>query len=115
MQHVACRLHGHCDGLDSSQVSVNINAVKAACQVCEIMWQDMVRIELKYEWELIREDFRNRTYIEYLKNFLNTSLITQQSFCMSGRANLSLREGLAFGGALCYTVNGEEGIYDEGK
>lgn len=72
-----------------------------------------MEIEEEFDWELILEDFSNRTYIDYLRNFLDSSLTEQQSFCMSGQKNLELRESLAIEGGFCYTIGQEEGIFDE--
>lgn len=112
-QIVECRLRGYCDGLNGTQVSTNINALKIGCQVCSLMYQEKMEIETKYRWEMIQEDSRNNTYIEYLKNFLNPSLIDQQSFCMSGQGDLKLRESLKEVSGFCYTINQPEGIYNE--
>lgn len=112
-QQVDCRLLGYCDGLTNSQISTNINAVSAACSTCAQMKQELEQIEEDYQWELVLEDSANNTYIEYLKNFLDASLISQQSFCLSGRKDLQLQEGVATGSGFCYTVNGQERMFNE--
>lgn len=76
---------------------------------------ELKEIYREFAWELIREDFRNRTYIDYLEAFLDTSLIDQQSFCMSDHTELQLRKGLSSGNGICYTINGQEGLFDENK
>lgn len=76
------------------------------------MFLELDEIETNYENELILEDFTNRTYIEYLKNFFDLSVINQQSFCMTGQKDLQLRESLALWGGFCYTI-GQEDIFDE--
>lgn len=93
----------------------NINAVKAACQTCKFMDATLEQIENKYKRQLVQEDFTNNTYIGYLKNFLDSSFIDQQSFCMSGGEKLQLRESLTYWGGFCYTVNGHENFYNEKK
>lgn len=115
MQHVQCRLQGRCDGLNSLQIATNINAIKAGCQNCKFMDEELEQIESKYKRELVQDDYINNTYIEYLKNFLDSSLIDQQSFCMSGGEKLQLRESLAYWGGFCYTINSRELIFDEEK
>lgn len=112
-QHFQCRLRGQCDGLNSSQIKVNLNAVRAGCKACTYMDAEIDEIENVFEWELIRDDSRNNTYIEYLKHFFDASLIDQQSFCMSGRTDLQLRESIVHLGGFCYTINEQERIFDE--
>lgn len=107
-QHVECRLRGHCNDLNSSQVSININALRTGCTFCSHMYVERAEIEEAFEWELIRDDAQNNTYIDYLKNFWDSSLMNQQSFCMSGRKNLVLRETLIADGGFCYIINEKE-------
>lgn len=112
-QHAECRLYGNCEGLNISQVSININAVKAGCSTCPSMEEKLEQIEENFKWELILEDSTNNSYIDYLKNFLDLSLIHQQSFCLSGQKRLRVQETLALGGGFCYTINGDEEIFNE--
>lgn len=116
MQHIECRLNGNCDGLNSSQIALNINAVRTASGVCSFMDYYFSRIGDLFEYELIREDWTNRTYIEYFKNFLDPTLINLQSICLSGHKNIKLRESLASsGGGFCFTINDRDSIFNEKK
>lgn len=111
-QRVECRLRGQCDGLNSSQIKTNINALKVGCEVCPYMFAELEEIEKNYEFEMIFEDFKNYTYIDYLKDFFDLSLIHQQSFCMSGQKEVRLVESLAFWGGFCYTI-GQGQIFEQ--
>lgn len=112
IQHVECRLREQCDGLNNSQILTNINALKSGCQICKNMEAELQQIENEYNRELIREDLANNTYIDYLRNFLDSSIINQQSFCLSNREDLRIVENLLLQG-FCYTINGLKGIFDE--
>lgn len=80
--------------------------------MCKNMEAELQQIENEYNWELIREDLANNTYIDYLRNFLDSSIINQQSFCLSNREDLRIVENLLLQG-FCYTINGLKGIFDE--
>lgn len=92
---------------------MNINALRIGCHVCSEMFQELIKIEKNYAWGLIVQDARNNTYIDYLKNFWDPSLLEQQSFCMSGRSDLELRESLTHLTGFCYAINGQEKIFNE--
>lgn len=114
-QLVECRLEARCDNLTSSQISTNVNALKAGCFVCNGMYLIQESIEKKIRRELLLSDFRNNTYNDYLRTFLDPSWIERQSFCMSGLEKLELVETLALDGNLCYTINGLKGVFKEKK
>lgn len=111
-QHVECLLREQCDGLNSSQISKNFNAIKAGCKVCRHMGSELFEVEHYYNWRLVTADLRKNTYIGYLKNFVDASLIERQSFCMSDRKNLQIRESLGLWSGFCYTI-GQDHIFHE--
>lgn len=77
------------------------------------MWKKLEEIESKYDWELNHDDWINNTYIDYLKSFFDSTMIEQQTFCLSGQKKLTLRENLADDEGLCYTITNQEGIFNK--
>lgn len=87
-----CRLRGLCDNLNNSQIATNINALKAGFSVCNAMFFMQLEIEKKFAREILLNDFRNNTYIDYLKTFLDPSWIDRQAFvCLVKKISNLLR------------------------
>lgn len=108
-------MQGFCDGLGMPENATNVNVLKAGCSACNALFRKQDRLEKKFDREILLTDYSNNTYRNYLKMFLDPSWVEQQSFCMSGLENSKLVETLPLYAALCYTINGLDGIYNEKK
>lgn len=97
--------------MNNSKVPINMNALRAGCSMCSAMGSYVENIERDYEGELIVTDFKENTYTDYLRTFLDSSWIQRQSFCMSGQFEVELRETLAPFTGLCFTLNPDD-IFD---
>lgn len=101
---IDCLLENECDGLNRSEVLSQIQTLKAGCLACQSM-KDLTKLEDVFQLELLLTDFRNKTYIDYLRNFVDPAWNGQHSFCMVGRKDLRLQENHAWHGGLCFTLN----------
>lgn len=112
-KHADCLLRGTCDGLNLSHNSSKLVALKTGLETCFRIGIDIVTLENKYKKELILNDWKENTYNDHLKTFLDPTWIDRQSFCMAGRPEIELRETLAEYSGLCFTLNPAERIFDE--
>lgn len=87
-----------------------MNALKAGCVICDYSI-GLMHIESMHEEEMVITDFKENTYKDYLRNFLNPSWLDRQSFCMNGQSKVKLHETLAEPTGLCVTLNFED-IFD---
>lgn len=99
-----CLLKDDCDGLNRSAVLSEIQSLKAGCLTC-FTSEELTKLEDNFQLELLLTDYRNKTYIDYLRKFFNPAWSDRDSFCMVGRDDIQLQEGLAWLGGLCFTMN----------
>lgn len=87
--------------------------MKAGLDTCHSIGIDIATLERNYMEQLIVNDWKENTYNDHLKTFLDPSWIDRQSFCMAGSSEVELRETLVERSGLCFTLNPAEKIFDE--